>query len=506
MKAYSRIILLALSIIYASVTMAGERILQSFQPGRVESAEVLRHVPVKGLVTEFLNTERTDLGKSIGFLLWREALTAVQDQSGAGVIYAHTPDNTRITDMLGKDYHRAAVEIAKSQNTRMALWGQVNEIKDSIYLNSYLTLLPEIIGDELSLNVKIEGMDESQFGAEITRSRYNFKLVKSNRKTLFKRRVVTRAETPVHASPKSDAQIIGNLPKQQALQAMDMHNNWFKIVLPDEQTGWVKLGALDVPPRQVYANRLNVNVRPTPAAGTVLFKQNLNGLYTVLDMRYIPGEGLWYKLKLDSHAGWVAAWLVEPRFSLPVVHFMAGLQRYQLKNYREADKAFQQFIDMTGASESHINLAAANLLLGASKLMRDQRSSAGLKSIQQAVKLTPFDPAVYNLSAVAKLGSSNPIGNKVVKDLKMALQLDQRNTRSVKTLSTLTQMIKSPVLRNTPFVRMLDFQPRTRLEIEQLNKKILTIESSRTLLQGTQPLQFQQIQDRQFIQQPPIQQ
>jgi len=146
----------------------------------------------------------------------------VQDQGGAGVIYAHTPDQTQITDMLRKDYHRAAVEIAKSQNTRMVLWGQVNEIKDAIYLNSYLTLLPELVGDELSLSVKLRGLGKNTFGAEISRSRYNFKLVKTDRTSLFNRFIVTRKKAKVYASANSSSIVIKNVAKNIALQSVDM--------------------------------------------------------------------------------------------------------------------------------------------------------------------------------------------------------------------------------------------------------------------------------------------
>ena len=116
-----RVGILAVILLVAHGVFAGEQVVGNFQPGLPQQAEVLAHVPVKGLVAEFINREGTGLGKSLGYLLWREVLTAVQDQRGAGVIYAHTPSETQLTDLLRSDYHRAAVEIAKAQNTRMAV-------------------------------------------------------------------------------------------------------------------------------------------------------------------------------------------------------------------------------------------------------------------------------------------------------------------------------------------------------------------------------------------------
>ncbi|MCP4078129.1 MAG: hypothetical protein GY744_18335 [Gammaproteobacteria bacterium] len=497
MKNISRLIVLLLGLTFQLPVFSADQITRSFIPGLQQGREVLSHVPVKGLITEFMNPKKdSGLGKSIGYLLWREALTAVQDQGGAGVIYAHTPDQTQITDMLRKDYHRAAVEIAKSQNTRMVLWGQVNEIKDAIYLNSYLTLLPELVGDELSLSVKLRGLGKNTFGAEISRSRYNFKLVKTDRTSLFNRFIVTRKKAKVYASANSSSIVIKNVAKNIALQSVDMKGSWFKVKVSSEKTGWIKLGDVDVPPAEIYASRRNINIRTAPAGRKVLFKGNLDGNYRVLDMRYISGKGLWYKLKLGNRSGWVAGWLVEPRFSLPAVHFMAGLQRYQLKNYSAAEKAFKQFIDITTENESHVNLSAANLLYGASQLMQNQRSSSGLSAIQNAVTLTPYDPAVYNLRAVASIGKQQD-ANIIVSDLKTALKLDSSNARSVKTLGTLSNIVKNPRFKNSRALKKLNIKPKTRQDIKLLNEKVLMINPGLLIkppgsLQVIKPVKIQQ--------------
>jgi hypothetical protein len=65
---------------------AGDIVVGSFAPGKAPGVERLAHVEVKGLVAEFFDPGDTGLGKSVAYLLWREILTAISDQAGAGVI------------------------------------------------------------------------------------------------------------------------------------------------------------------------------------------------------------------------------------------------------------------------------------------------------------------------------------------------------------------------------------------------------------------------------------
>ena len=425
----------------------GEDIVGSFTPGLQQRAEVLAHVPVKGLVAEFINPQGTGLGKSLGYLLWREVLTAVQDQRGAGVIYAHTPGDRQLTDLLRADYHRAAVEIAEAQQTRMALWGVVNELQGHVYINSFITLLPELIGDQLSLNLSVRGQPQQGLGAEVGRSRYNFALVKTTRERLFDRAVVTRQAASLRERPDSDAGVIREVPRNTALQAVDMQDRWFAVRLAGGERAWIEIDRVEVPPREVHANRSGVNIRTQPAGDQVLRKTSLEGHYRVLDMRYVPRKGLWYKLQLHDDEGWVAGWLVEPRFSLPAVYFMAGLQRYQLENYVAARKAFQQFIDVAGESESNVNLAGAHAMLGASILMPKSylraEAAPALAAIERSVSLTPYDPAVYNLRAVARLAVEGELGG-TINDLQAALELDRSNTRALGILESVNRVINEP--------------------------------------------------------------
>jgi len=440
----ARILLAAALWLAAGATAPGRagEIITGFTPGAGPGREVLAHVEVKGLVAEFLDPGETGLGKALGYLLWREVLTAISDQGGAGVILARTPGQTPLTTLLEKDYHRAAVEIARAQQARMVLWGTVLEAGDRVYVSPYLTLLPEVVGADLQLSLTAGhgGAPLPGFTAEIPRARYGFEAVATTRERLFRRTLVARKGLTVTDAPSPGARVLARVTAGQTLQADGMRGAWFRVALPGSTSGWAENSLVDVPPAEVSANRTSVQVRASPGDGAVLFSTRLRGTYPVLDQRYVPGRGNWYRLDLGGRTGWVAGWLVTPRFSLPAVHFMAGLYRYQRRNFGEAAKAFEAFLREVGEAESSANRSSAQQLLGASLLNeRGQGSEEALRAMNRAVELTPYDPAAYNLRALTRLGAWGGFQDTVA-DVSRALELDRANTRSLTLLSALQRV------------------------------------------------------------------
>ena len=120
----------------ASLAHAGAMVVTEFKAGSQKGREALSHLTNKGVVTEFLDLSNTGAGKSVGFLIWREILTAISDQAGAGVIIAHMAGEERVVDMLKANYHLAAVDIAKHQNSPMVLWGIAQETDDKIFISN----------------------------------------------------------------------------------------------------------------------------------------------------------------------------------------------------------------------------------------------------------------------------------------------------------------------------------------------------------------------------------
>jgi hypothetical protein len=61
----------SLFLLVARPLPAGEQITAEFKDKRAVSPEALRQVPLKSVVTEFLDPGDTGLGKSLSYLLWR---------------------------------------------------------------------------------------------------------------------------------------------------------------------------------------------------------------------------------------------------------------------------------------------------------------------------------------------------------------------------------------------------------------------------------------------------
>jgi hypothetical protein len=207
-----------------------------------------------------------------------------------------------------------------------------------------------------------------------------------------------------------------------------MQAGWFEVKTGDGATAYIEHDSVAVPPAMVKASGEKVTVRSGPgknfpAAGSRV----LDGSYRVLDMRYRPQQGLWYCLDIEGRPAWVAGWLVQPLFSLPAIHFMAGLYRYRAQNYNAAANEFTQFLN-AAAPEENVNRATAYQLRGASYLF-SRNKGAGLYDFQKAVELTPYDPFAYNLLALAKIDRLYLY--PAVLDLQKSLSLDQQNERTV---------------------------------------------------------------------------
>ena len=262
--------------------------------------------------------------------MWREVLTAISDQAGAGVILARAPGNRRLTDLLEQTYHEAALRIAREQAASMAVWGAVGTVGDTTYVTTYLTLLPETSALQLKLRLVAEPALPPGLEADIKRTTFNFPPVETTRAKLFQRRVVTRkATTVVRVRPEPP-------PRWRACprscSRRPRHGQGLvQVRTASKRVGYVDNEDVDVPPSTVDGAGVTVGLLSAPG-GARLKTVTLAGIYRVRDMRYT--NGLWYQLDVDGSPGWVPAGAVKARFSLPIVHFVAGLYRYQFKRYR----------------------------------------------------------------------------------------------------------------------------------------------------------------------------
>ena len=429
---------------------AGDQVMAEFKNARAVTPEVLRHVQNKGVVTEFLDPGDTGLGKSVSYLLWREMLTAISDQEGAGVIVAEAPPGERLVDLIEQDYHEAALRIAAHQQARLALWGAVDAEGDRLFVDTYLTVLTGGRASDLRLRLGAKLLaapaDEksriqeaaSVFEARLARPRFGLATVEVARAELFERPLIAEGVLLVRERPAADAPVLLRAAAGSVLQAVDMKGGWFEVRLPDRRLGYLPAGrqegsrgtlvALRVPPKWVEANATGVVLRGGPGRDApAVGRRDLRGRFRVLDMRYRAAQGLWYRIALEPGDGWVAGFAVRPRFSVPAVHLMAGLYRYYAERFKDAAAEFRQFLEAPGVTESAANRAAAQQLLGASLLPAGETKPAWA-AFTTAIELTPFDPDVYMVRSVACVGLGR--AETALDDVTRALELDPRNARA----------------------------------------------------------------------------
>src|SRR5262245_30678659 len=115
--------------------MAGE--IVGFTPGK-PAAPVLQQTKPRAVITDFLDPGSSGMGNAISLIIWREVLTAIADQAGAGVILAKAPGNRPLVDLLQERYHEAALDAARSQAARMAVWGGVEGLDGRPFGRHYL--------------------------------------------------------------------------------------------------------------------------------------------------------------------------------------------------------------------------------------------------------------------------------------------------------------------------------------------------------------------------------
>ena len=424
----------------------GGEAITAFQPGKPPPPEALQHLQVKAVVAEFLDPDRTALGKELGYLVWREILTAISDQRGAGVIVAHPPGKERLVDLLQQSYHQAALQIAESQKARMAVWGAVSEQDGRVVIDTYLSLVGEVTRDELALRLNwadspAQKPKDTGLAARISRTRFNFPRVWTTREELFVRPLLVQQDTPVREQPGS-GQTLTTARAGETLQAEGMEGEWFRVRVPAGTPGYVKSWDVYVPPRRVETIHDEPLSAQAAAKAATAGRAKANTAYAVLASRYVPNVGLWYRIATPTGEGWVRAFRVRTRFSLPVVHFAAGLYRYQLGRYEDAAREFEQFTRTEGAAADPPSLSSAYQLLGASQLMHLSVSRKDVarsspepnRAFERAIAVTPFDAGAYTLRAVSTLAVQQSVGN-ALPDVTKALDYDPDNSDARNTLA-----------------------------------------------------------------------
>lgn len=435
-----------------------------FAQGRlgVCSERVLQHVGFKSVVLQFIDPDQTRLGEGLARIFWREILESISNVAGAGVILAYDRDGAirealggrDYTEFLAQEYHAAAERIARQLDVQISVWGAVLDDGEDLYMQSFLTLHSSTERDWTSLSLGKVG--DVEIAAVIGQRRLNLAPLRVSRAELFGRTWTTRcalkAGCPqgidLRAGPSNDEAVVARVRSGSVLQGSDMVDQWMRVERPDGAgTAYVNVYHLEMfPARVAFGNRANVNFRAS-AGGERIARVDLNGEYEVLAAVRGPGSEPWYKISVGGREGWVADRLIESRsYVFPAVHLLAGLYRYAKGDRDGAVKELETFL--AGADrEDNVTRAVARQFLAASRVAgrqaQDGNVDQALADLDQAVKLTPYDPAPYRMRSVVRLGKGRGIEASVT-DLGRALALDEKDVTSSRLLDGVIGAMTGP--------------------------------------------------------------
>jgi len=354
------------------------------------------------LIAEFFDPGGTGVGKSLSYLVWRELLTAIGNQTGKSVILLNPAEETLLEE-LKQGRHEVALELAQKYRASMVLWGDV-KVRTSgagsrVNVSSFLTLNPDAYSRDLLLTMKVESeKKEYQFRENISKTRFNFKRFDVRAEEVFARQLITRIPAILREQPAAAAPVAQRLPAGIVLKANDMHGTWFEVRMPEGSVAYIAGNEVSVGPR-------------------------------------LAGQ---LQTQTDGQS----------RFTMPVEHFVEGLSYYPSRRFEDAYRAFHQFIHWPGVNPNNDNLASAYRWQGASLMFKDPSrfdEVRDLEAFSQAVALSPYDPSAYNIRALARFGMTHQLDG-VLEDLGKALTIDNKNTAARDMLFTLAEVGKSDAL------------------------------------------------------------
>jgi hypothetical protein len=418
------------ALLLVAPAQAGDIVTRSFNEDVPEGRRVLTNVEHKAVVAEYLDPMNTGMGKSLSQLLWREVLSAISDQSGAGVILARPPGDERLVDLLKQDYHRAALRIAEHQEARMALWGALYEKNETLFISSYLSLVKATRSDRILVDIgRMSRRDHNtgEIELKLPRNKFNFRMVTRTREQLFHRPLMISRDTNIREEARRDATRLGAFEPGDVAQGVGMDGGWFEVRLPDGRLGYVTGSNVDLAPLSIRVDRSGINLRREPVVreDTVLRNTDVRGQFTVLEQRF-SSRRLWYRIRHREDDAWIAASLTERVYSMPVVHFIAGLYRYFGGRYEDSRRDFQRFVDYPETRHSNVNLSVAFQYQALSSLLEGRSHRENLRYLEKARQETPLDSIPLKIEAMSLIGEPDAM-QRIQLPLEEARKLDARS-------------------------------------------------------------------------------
>ncbi len=106
----------------------------------------------------------------------------------------------------------------------------------------------------------------------------------------------------IRNTPKvKDANKLYAVPKGTEFEILGQENDWYKVELKNEKSGWINSNYVDVNNKSLYINADNVNFRQDKSLNSKVFK--------VLDedtkVEFLEDNGEWIKVKYDGKEGYI---------------------------------------------------------------------------------------------------------------------------------------------------------------------------------------------------------
>lgn len=388
-------------------------------------------------VVQFIDETETALGEAVSLIAWRELFGSIQDLPSSGTKLLTIDDDPDLQKKIVDLYKYDVARIAEEQRADFVVWGVVREIEQCCVLWTYLAVSDDRVGPALEVHVGIGPDERYRLSARLPKKQFNFTPLMIDPGSIGERRwFVRRDGANVFSKPDSGAERIEVLPKKTFFDSQGIVGKWVRFEGgPNEGQRFVEPWSLDLLPSQAILRNGVVRQEPDYASSsTSVGGRDLPA--RVVGQEYVGASDVkWYRVDVEGRTGWVPAEGVVANQTLPVGYLLAAMLRYQGGDYELAIDEVDQFMS-DGRERDNAILAFANELRAAAATMAAQSAGRHLDDarawIDEAVRLTPYDPAAYRLSALAYAASGGD-WRRVMQDLESALRLDRRSeeTRAI---------------------------------------------------------------------------
>jgi outer membrane protein assembly factor BamB len=377
---------------------------------------------------------------SFATVLYSQISAAIGTEGDRKLDLLSDSDVQRAGDRLGRGFHDAAMQIALEHGANIGLWGSIASDNKELGITVQLTLVQTGALGSLKL---VSSADAGGLDVAVPDNRISFVMSVVDRAAVVPRIAMARRESTMRSEPSgSSGTSVGATKAGGALYVLDVKAGWIKVRTETGREAYLPASDVDLAPRTIEITQGTGVARTDPAGPEPLAPLLIKpGTYSVEGMRRVPDGGLWYSVQAGDKI-WLPATSVHARFSVPAVHFIAGLYSLHAHHFQDAVHSFEQFIEESAADETIVTLSIAQRLrgiagLGSRPWGRGRNVPELLAPFEAAADLTPYDPAALTLLALARLATGGA-SDAAVGDISRAIKLDRQDAVANQLLSQLS--------------------------------------------------------------------